>query len=126
MNEGIKCSKNCVILSVNKPEALVHKSTSEAAITPPRVCNKPLLNQNVPQCVYILNKTVRPFVGKRVGNFKREYITVNDKTLSEGGNNLIDFEAFKRDLLYGENSSKISNIPPVVCAKHLLFKIILI
>ena len=27
----------------------------------------------------------------------------------------MDFEAIKRDLLSGENSSKISNNPPVVC-----------
>ena len=31
------------------------------------------------------------------------------------GKNLVDFEAIKRDLLSGENSSKISNNPPVVC-----------
>ena len=34
---------------------------------------------------------------------------------SQGGNDLVDFEAIKRDLLSGENSSKISNNPPVVC-----------
>ena len=32
------------------------------------------------------------------------------------GKNLVDFQAIKRDLLSGENSSKISNNPPVVCA----------
>ena len=45
-------------MSGNKQDALVHKNTSEAASTPAKVCNKPLLNQNVPQCVDILNETV--------------------------------------------------------------------
>ena len=47
---------------------------------------------------------------------KGSSIIVIDKTSSQGGNNLIDFEAIKRDLLSGENSSKISNIRPVVCS----------
>ena len=34
--------------------------------------------------------------------------------LSQGGNDLIDFEANKRDSLSSENFSKISNNPPVV------------
>ena len=42
-------------------------------------------------------------------------IIVIDKTSSQGYNDLVDFEAIKRDLLSGENSSKISNNPPVVC-----------
>ena len=58
INEGIKYSKNCAVLTVNKHDALVRKNASEAANTPPKACNKPLLNQNVPQCVDILNKTV--------------------------------------------------------------------
>ena len=35
--------------------------------------------------------------------------------MSQSANNLVDFEAIKRDLLSGQNSSKISNNPPVVC-----------
>ena len=31
------------------------------------------------------------------------------------GENLVNFEVIKTDLLSGENSSKISNNPPVVC-----------
>ena len=46
---------------------------------------------------------------------KNSNITAYDKTLSQGGNNLVDFEAIKRDLLFGENSSKFLNNPPVVC-----------
>ena len=48
---------------------------------------------------------------------KKSYynIRVIDKTLPQVGKNLVDFEAIKRDLLSGENSSKISNNPPVVC-----------
>ena len=46
---------------------------------------------------------------------KDSSIIVIDKTSSRGGNDLVDFEAIKRDLLSGENSSKISNNPPVVC-----------
>ena len=47
---------------------------------------------------------------------KDSSIIIIDKTSSQGGNNLVDFEAIKRDLLSGENSSKISNNPPVVCS----------
>ena len=46
---------------------------------------------------------------------KDNSIIVIDKTSSQGYNDLVDFEAIKRDLLSGENSSKISNNPPVVC-----------
>ena len=42
-------------------------------------------------------------------------IRVIDKTSSQAGKKLVDFEAIKRDLLSGENSSKISNNSPVVC-----------
>ena len=45
---------------------------------------------------------------------KNSNITAYDKTLSQGGNNLVDFEAIKRDLLFGENSSKFLNNPLVV------------
>ena len=58
INEGKKCSKTCTILTGNKQDALVRKNASEAASTPTKTCNKPLLNQNVTQCVDILNKTV--------------------------------------------------------------------
>ena len=34
--------------------------------------------------------------------------------MSQGGNNLADFEAIKRDLLSSENSPKTSNNPPAV------------
>ena len=34
--------------------------------------------------------------------------------MSQGGNDLADFKAIKRDLLYGENFSKISNNLPLV------------
>ena len=47
---------------------------------------------------------------------KDSSIIIIDKTSSQSGNNLVDFEAIKRDLLSGENSSKISNNPPVVCS----------
>ena len=47
---------------------------------------------------------------------KDSSIIIIDKISSQGGNNLVDFEAIKRDLLSGENSSKISNNPPVVCS----------
>ena len=80
INEGIKCGKNCTILTRNKQDALVRKNTSEAASTS-----------------------------------KDSNIRVTDKTSSQVGKNLVDFEAIKRDLLSGENSSKISNNPPVVC-----------
>ena len=47
INEGIKCSKNCTILTGNKQDALVCKNASEAVSTPTKICNKLLLNQNV-------------------------------------------------------------------------------
>ena len=47
---------------------------------------------------------------------KDSSIIIIDKISSQGGNNLVDFQAIKRDLLSGENSSKISNNPPVVCS----------
>ena len=76
-----------------------------------------MLNQNVPQCVDILNKTVvDPLLEKELlVASKDSSIIVIDKTSSQGGNDLVDFEAIKRDSLSGENSSKISNSPPVVC-----------
>ena len=58
INEGIKCGKNCTILTGNKQDVLVCKNASEAASISNKVYNKSLLNQNVPQCVDILNKTV--------------------------------------------------------------------
>ena len=58
INEAIKCGKNCAVLTGNRQDALVCKNASEAASAPTKICNKPLLNQNVPQCVDILNKTV--------------------------------------------------------------------
>ena len=104
-------------LTVNKHDTLIRKNASEAANTLTKVCNKPLLNQNVPQCVEILNKTVvDPLLEKELlGASKDSDIIVNDKTLSQGGNDLVDFEAIKRDLLSGENSSKILSNSPVVC-----------
>ena len=117
INEGIRCGKNCTILTGNKQDALVCKNASEAASISTKVCNKPLLNQNVPQCVDILNKTVvDPLLEKELlVASKDSSIIVIDKTSSHGGNDLVDFEAIKRDLLSGENSSKISNNPPVFC-----------
>ena len=47
---------------------------------------------------------------------KDSSIIITDKTSSQDGNNLVDFEAIKRNLLSGENSSKISNNAPVVCS----------
>ena len=116
INEGIKCGKSCTILTGNKQDALVCKNASETASISTKVCNKPLLNQNVPQCVDILNKTVvDPLLEKELlAGSKDSSIIVIDKTSSQGGNDLVDFEAIKRDLLSGENS-KISNNPPVVC-----------
>ena len=117
INEGKKCSKTCTILTGNKQDALVRKNASEAASTPTKTCNKPLLNQNVPQCVDILNKTVvDPLLEKELlVASKDSNIRVNGKTSSQVGKSFVDFEAIKRDLLSGENSSKISNNPPVVC-----------
>ena len=65
----------------------------------------------------ILNKTVvDPLLEKEllVGS-KDSNIRVIDKTSSQVGKSFVDFEATKRDLLSGENSSKTSNNPPVVC-----------
>ena len=59
INEGIKCGKNCTILTGNKFKMNKFcKNASEAASISNKVYNKSLLNQNVPQCVDILNKTV--------------------------------------------------------------------
>ena len=58
INEGIKCGKNCTILTENKQDTLVCKNASETASISTKVCNKPFLNQNIPQCEDILNKTV--------------------------------------------------------------------
>ena len=44
INEGIKGGKNCTILTGNKQDPLVCKNASEAASTPAKICNKPLLN----------------------------------------------------------------------------------
>ena len=72
INEGIKFGKNCTVLTVNKHDVLVGKNSSEAANTPTKICDKPLLNQNVPQCVDILNKTVIGPPWKNViGSFKK-------------------------------------------------------
>ena len=46
---------------------------------------------------------------------KDSNIRVIDKTSPHVGKKLVDFEAIKRDLLSDEDSSKISNNPPVVC-----------
>ena len=64
------------------------------------------------------NKTVvDPLLEKEsLAASKDSSIIIIDKISSQGGNNLVDFEAIKRDLLSGENSSKISNNPPVVCS----------
>ena len=117
INERIKCGKTCTILTGNKQDALVCKNASETASLSTKVCNKPLLNRNVPQCVDILNKTVvDPLLEKELlAGSKYRSIIVIDKTSSQGGNDLVDFEAIKRDLLSGESSCKISNNPPVVC-----------
>ena len=58
INEAIKSGKNCTTLAENKQDALVRKNASEAASTSTKICNKLLLNQNLPQCLDILNKTV--------------------------------------------------------------------
>ena len=117
INEGIKCSKNCTILTGNMQDALAFKNASEAASISIKVSDKSLLNQNVPQYVDILNKTVvDPLLEKELlVASKDNSMIVIVKTSSQGGNDLVDFEAIKRDLLSGENSSKISNNPPVVC-----------
>ena len=72
INDGIKCGENCTELTVNKHNVLVGKNSSEAANTPTKVCDKPLLNQNAPQCVDILKKTVIGLPWKNViGSFKK-------------------------------------------------------
>ena len=64
------------------------------------------------------NKTVvDPLLEKELlAASKESSIMIIDKTSSQGGNNLVDFEAIKRDLLSSGNSSKISNNLPVVCS----------
>ena len=87
--------KNSTILIANKHDALVCKNASEAANTPTKVCNKPLLNQNVPQSVDILNNAVvDPLLEKELlVASKGSNIIAIDKSSSQGGNNSIDFEA---------------------------------
>ena len=117
INEGIKCGKKCTILTGSKQDSLVRKNPSEGASTPTKICNKPLLNQNVPQCVDIMNRTViDPLLGKELLIASKDStISAIDKTSLQVGKNVVDFETTKRDLLSGENSPKISNNPPVVC-----------
>ena len=50
--------------------------------------------------IRVIDRT-SPYVGKNLVDFEAI--------------NLVDFEAIKRDLLSGENSSKILNDSPVVC-----------
>ena len=121
-NEGKECGKNCTILTGNKQDALVRKNASEAGSTPTKTRNKPLLNQNVTQCVDILKKTVvDPLLEKELlVASKDSNIRVIDKTSSRLGENLDDFEVIKRDLLSGENSFKIPNNPPIVCTSTSL------
>ena len=65
-------------------------------------------------CWYSEQNSSGSSVRKRaIGSFDSNIIA-NDKTLSQGGNDLADFKAIKRDLLYGENFSKISNNLPLV------------
>ena len=117
LNEGKKCGKNCTILTGNKQDKLGHKDAFEAASKPTKTCNKPLLKQNAPQCVDILNKTVvDPLLEKELlVASKDSNIRVIDKTSSQVGKSFVDFEAIKRDLLSGENSSITSSNPPVIC-----------
>ena len=92
-----------------KLDALIRKNASEAVSTPTKFCNKSLLNQNVPQCVDILNKTVADLLLEKellVASKDSNFI-VTDKTSSQVGK--VDFEAIIRDLLSGENFFKISN-----------------
>ena len=97
INEGIKSGKNCTILTGNKQDPLVCKNTSEAASTPTKICNKSLLNQNVPQCMDILNKTVvDPLSGKELlVASKNSNITVIDKTLPHVGKNYLILKLLK-------------------------------
>ena len=63
------------------------------------------------------NSSLDPLLKKEllVASKDSSNIIVIDKTLPQGSNDLVDFEAIKRDLLSDENSSKLSNNPPVVC-----------
>ena len=72
----------------------------------------------------ILNKTVvDPLLEKELLVASKESnTTVKGQTLSQGGNNLVDFEAIKTDLLSGENYSGVSNNPPVVSTNTSVFQ----
>ena len=74
INERIKCGKNCTILTGNKQDPLFCKNTPETASTPTKICNKPLLNQNVTSGYeHFEQNGSRPSVGKRVvGSSKRQ------------------------------------------------------
>ena len=111
-------------LTVNKYGTLVRKNATEAADTPTKVCNKLLFKQKVPQCVDILNKTVVGLLLEKelLVASKDSNIIVNDKTLSEGINDLVSFKAIKIDLLSGENSSNFQIILLLPVPTHLLFK----
>ena len=77
-----------------------------------------MLNHNVPQRVNILNKTVVDTLLEKellVASNDNSNIKVIEKTSSQGDKDLVDFEATKRDLLFGGNSPKMSNISPVIC-----------
>ena len=65
----------------------------------------------------ILNKTVVDALleKKLLVVSKDSNIRVIDKTSSQVGEKIVDFETIKSDLLSGEKSSKISNNPSVVC-----------
>ena len=65
----------------------------------------------------ILNKTVvDPLLEKELlVASKDSNIRVIDKTSPQVCKSFVDFEAIKRDLLSGENSSKTSSNPPVIC-----------
>ena len=111
-------------LTVNKYGTLVRKNATEAADTPTKVCNKLLFKQKVPQCVDILNKTVVGLLLEKelLVASKDSNIIVNDKTLSEGVNDLVSFKAIKIDLLSAENSSNFQIILLLPVPTHLLFK----
>ena len=111
-------------LTVNKYGTLVRKNATEAADTPTKVCNKLLFKQKVPQCVDILNKTVVGLLLEKelLVASKDSNIIVNDKTLSEGINDLVSFKAIKIDLLSGENSSNFQIILLLTVPTHLMFK----
>ena len=102
INEGKKCGKNCTILTGNKQDALGRKDAFEATSTPTKTCNKPLLNQNVPQCVDILNKTVvDPLLEKELlVASKDSNIRVIDKTSPQVIKSFVDFEAIKRFVIW--------------------------